>query len=175
MYLGKESISLLRANLSGYYAALFANILPTESEPSFRGFHDWVALRLGYYESTSGWDNMLLEAANGDETKALENFFVLLEEYKNRQARVIYFVRLPLESTPKVWRTIGIDDDAREEPPPPLIQIVKYTDDKGVFLRYVGTDDEVIEETYRVDLELAFWDAETFLKIKKEDWQSAET
>ena len=32
---------------------------------------------------------MLLEAADGDEAKALDNFFVLLEEYKNKQARVI--------------------------------------------------------------------------------------
>ena len=167
MYFGKKSVSLLRAYLEGFLSALRAYDLPTESEPPFYGFHDWVALRLGYYESTLGWSNMLLEAADGDEAKALDNFFVLLEEYKNKQARII------LQAVPdatKVWRFNVEGDKHIPVPLPALVQIVKYTDDKGVFVRYVDENGELIDrEEYSQDLEVAFFRTSSI--IEKDAWK----
>jgi len=50
-------------------------------QPDFHGFHDWVAHRLGFAESTSGWCNMIREKSKSEED-AFEQFFVLLAEFR---------------------------------------------------------------------------------------------
>lgn len=171
MYLGKKSVSLLSAYLCGFLDALRTYDLPTESEPPFHVFHDWVALRLGYFESTLGWSNMLLEAADGDEAKALDNFFVLLEEYKNKQAQVI--LQAVPDST-KDWRFTVEGDKQTPVPLPALVQIVKYTDDKGVFVWYLDENGELIaREEYSQDLDVAFFRTRSI--IEKDAWKQPET
>ena len=169
LYLGRSSITRLDAFLSGYVAALRDLGVKVGTHP-FHGFHDWVALRLGYYESTSGWCNMLLEAEKRDEEKALNRFFTYLDEFRHRQGKVI------LQAVPertKSWRSIL--DTASGDPtvsikPPTLIQIVKYTDDEGVFIRYVGKNGELIDrEDYCRNLDVAFFWTESL--IDRHAWE----
>jgi hypothetical protein len=46
----------------------------------FQGFNDWVAEKLGFTESTSGWCNMISEGTGNDE-QAYHRFFQLLDEF----------------------------------------------------------------------------------------------
>ena len=80
MYIGKLSPTHLNAFLSGYNCAIEErNINKQESE--LRDFHNWVAKKLNYAESTSGWANMI-ENQREDKKEALYLFFELLDEYR---------------------------------------------------------------------------------------------
>lgn len=82
MYLGHHSLSALWSFLDGYGFALWSHDIQ-EKPPLPRDFHDWVADRLHFSESTSGWKNMILNRVP-DEAAALEYFFKLLDEYRNQ-------------------------------------------------------------------------------------------
>ena len=41
-----------------------------------------VAKRFGWYESTAGWCHIIVQECGGDECKALDRFFELVEEYR---------------------------------------------------------------------------------------------
>lgn len=171
MYLSQKSITLLYGFLAGYAFDKWTQI-SKNTFPPFGEFNNWVAMKLGFYESTSGWRNMLLKAENGDEEKAVDRFFVFLDEFKQRQARVILWAKLPTPTTPKVWRYLIDGGKKIEIPPPSLVQIIKYTDDKGVFIKYVDENNEIIEETYSQDLEDAFFWTDSL--VKKDEWQQPE-
>ena len=51
------------------------------AEPNFWRFHDWVAQRLGYTSSTSGWYNMIRDGC-GTEQEAFDRFYGLLAEFR---------------------------------------------------------------------------------------------
>src|SRR5579871_5603119 len=80
-YVSAPSINELSAFLTGYTSGLgrFRYVLKDTVE--FHEFHDWVARRLGFGESTSGWRNMIREKS-GDEKEAFEKCFVLLDEFR---------------------------------------------------------------------------------------------
>ena len=80
MYTGHSSPTHLNSFLSGYF---FANRDETikEEKTNFHGFHDWVANKLDYYESTSGWAYMI-EDQREDKIEALYLFYELLDEYR---------------------------------------------------------------------------------------------
>jgi hypothetical protein len=82
MYLGELSLSALWHFLNGYEMSLLAHDIQ-EKRPLPRDFHDWVAYRLHFSGSTSGYKNMILKRVP-DEAAALEYFFKLLDEYRNR-------------------------------------------------------------------------------------------
>ena len=82
MYIGSNSLVRLRAFLDGcFYMADEFGIECCE-RPDFGGLHDWVARRFGWYESTAGWCNIIVQECSGDEGKALDRFFELVEEYR---------------------------------------------------------------------------------------------
>ncbi|NJL76193.1 MAG: hypothetical protein HC892_15420 [Saprospiraceae bacterium] len=58
MYIGYSSPTHLSSFLSGYFYAKINEEIK-EEEPNFHGFHDWVANKFGYRESTSGWAYMI--------------------------------------------------------------------------------------------------------------------
>lgn len=70
MYLGKKSFAMLYGFIAGFtYAELnhkFEDHLTLFPLP-FRFFHEFVKTKLGYYESTSGWYNMIFEKNNYEE------------------------------------------------------------------------------------------------------------
>ena len=88
MFLGKYSLSLLRAYLEGFSIA--SEIL--EKSFDWKKFHasDWreinftsyVAKRLEQDVGAKDWSYLILESENFDEEKALDKFFALLEEFK---------------------------------------------------------------------------------------------
>ncbi len=92
MYLGKYSLSLLKAYLDGISMA--TEIL--EKPFDWRGFHNfnrvWDHQKYDFQRFVSeyfnenfgatGWSNFILSKVGGDEEKALEYFFALLEEFK---------------------------------------------------------------------------------------------
>lgn len=87
MYLGEPGITKLCSFLDGYSMALYdlnANKVTDDAlfPMPFHCFHDYVALRLNYYESTSGWRNMILDQVAHDEEKGLALFFTLLDDFK---------------------------------------------------------------------------------------------
>ncbi|MAT69924.1 MAG: hypothetical protein CMJ58_10425 [Planctomycetaceae bacterium] len=56
--------------------------LANTATSELRPYHDWVAAKLGFRESTAGWRNMILERAGDNETEAFQLFFRLLDEYQ---------------------------------------------------------------------------------------------
>ncbi len=82
MYMGSTSIVLLRAFLAGYDFAARTHDIVEESEPDFGKFHDWVAQKFGWNESTAGWDNIILQETGNDESAAFDRVYTLIDQFK---------------------------------------------------------------------------------------------
>ena len=105
LYIGETSITVFKGYFYGFLegSKLLGN---KEVVAELTKFNNWVAMRLGYFEGTSGWKNMLLKSANDDEEKALKKFFILLEEFKKRKAKVIYEAKISSQKTNAVTAQI---------------------------------------------------------------------
>lgn len=80
MYLGRCSITRLRAYLDGYMGSRLDLGLPqTEQEREFQGFQGWIQKRYNI-TSSHGWDNIIL-FYSADERDALNKFFQLFEQF----------------------------------------------------------------------------------------------
>lgn len=66
MWLGETTLVNINNYCNGYHQALIDHGI---IEPSEEAFFDWVAKKLGYYESTAGWVNMILAHCMGFEPK----------------------------------------------------------------------------------------------------------
>ncbi len=85
MYLGRHSIICLQAFLSGYSVAQYElGEQPTQQDLDFREFPEWIRKKFNVQTSQS-WANIILFYAE-DESKALDRFFALLEEFTNRNS-----------------------------------------------------------------------------------------
>ena len=83
MYLGKCSITRLRAFIDGYGMARAELGLPrSPQEQDLNGFQEWIQERYKI-TSTHGWDSIIL-FFSADERDALDKFFKLLEEFLDR-------------------------------------------------------------------------------------------
>ena len=83
LWISQPELVRVDAFLSGYQAALGRRHLALRRvKPDFQGFHDWVARRLGYAQSTPGWYN-LIRGRCGSEREAFDKFYELLAEFKN--------------------------------------------------------------------------------------------
>ena len=80
MHIGEKKISSLSDYLAWYRWCLSEKGIIENENPKFHWFHDWIANRFHYKESTSGCENMILEHSK-DEEGALNNFFILIKEY----------------------------------------------------------------------------------------------
>ncbi len=101
MFLSPVSVSAFWHFILGY--GLGQGSVSTEAKNPFTlpsDFHDWVAYRLHFFESTSGWHNMIIERL-GDGPHALDRFFSLLDEYL---ARVPQHRRYPLRLRKDIHR-----------------------------------------------------------------------
>jgi len=85
MYIGEPSIFLLKMCIDAYAAGLGRVGFTLRDTADFRRFHDWVARRLGFFESTSGWANMIRNKSASD-ADAFQRFFVLLDEFRKESA-----------------------------------------------------------------------------------------
>lgn len=80
MYIGYHSPTHLHSFLSGFSLAMEFKSDKKE-KTDFNEFHDWVAKKLAYFESTSGWAYMI-EDQREDKEEALWLFFELLDEFR---------------------------------------------------------------------------------------------
>lgn len=134
MYMGESTLTALYHFLGGFETAGYVhqiqlpNILP-------RDFQDWVAYRLHFLESTSGYRRMILQYFP-DESAALDRFFVLLDEHRSRQAKLVATVRrhpsnldiFTCDSTDLKKRTrLRVAEE---------IKLVVFTDDPGFFVTH---------------------------------------
>ena len=84
LFIGEPSITALNHFINGFEAGLRSvDNAFDDVEPPFIAFHDWIAARLGFPESTPGWRNMLLEAC-ANEASALERFFTELDAFRQQ-------------------------------------------------------------------------------------------
>lgn len=103
MYIGEQKLENLMSFLAGYHFAMNSVGAVENSQPDFRGFHNWVAAKYGFYESTSGWADMILVAELGlhprensedredckrkateiQHENSVRTFFKLVGEFKN--------------------------------------------------------------------------------------------
>ena len=175
MYINPISLNQLRHFISGYQSALHIhNIEELKPFNSSVSFHDWVALRTHYSESTSGWVNMILDQTDGNEEEAFELFFKYLSEYETRKERILYELSLPKQNTPKVWKKTVEGYEMVEVfcyLPSATVQIIKYTEDPGVFIRYKDSLGKTIErEDYHSSLQKALYWVSMEFKVSQEDW-----
>ena len=82
LYAGDKSISAMNSNILGYQMACFYKGINENLIPEFGEFNDFVAKHYNYKESTAGWKNIILWESQNDEMLALENFYNLLDQFK---------------------------------------------------------------------------------------------
>ena len=100
MFTGETSLRSIYIYFLGYNHALLDNQIINEIHTT-DPFFDWVANKLGYYESTAGWANMIfaysigfkprkinwnqvfeVPVSNEDHYNSIRLFYKLLEEFK---------------------------------------------------------------------------------------------
>lgn len=83
MWLGSRSLDRMDAWIQGYrVAASDASLHLDPGEPPFHYFHRFVQKKLGFYESTAGWKNMILARETNDDGPALTRFYELFDEFR---------------------------------------------------------------------------------------------
>ncbi|MDJ1501192.1 hypothetical protein [Xanthocytophaga agilis] len=82
MYLGKGSISALAQFIGGYDYAFHSLGIDNPEMPPFHMFHEWAAHRFNWYEATAGWSHIILQECEGNEARALDVFYQVLEDFK---------------------------------------------------------------------------------------------
>lgn len=143
MYIGRKSITAFYHFLGGFQMAcglhrIEDDRLGLKIPPDF---HDWVAYRTHFRESTSGWCNMILATTKSEE-EAFDRFFELLEEHSDRVPRLVAEIIGPVSTT----RTVR-DGQELVIPPPEKVQLVKYTDDPGFYA--IHNSKEWTDQFYR--------------------------
>jgi len=138
LYLGERSLTALWHFLHGFAFAEHIHRAETVIELS-NDFHEWVAYRLHYYESTKGWRQMILEQTL-DESAAFDRFYELLDDHRARQPRVVGTI----EGHPREYSTRRQGENSSEaiqKLMPEKLILVAYTDDPGLFLStFEGSD-----------------------------------
>lgn len=174
MYLGKKSITLLKAFISGYYFARQTNnVAILEEIPPFGKFHDWIARYYNWESSTAGWNNIILQEL-GDEAKALDVFFELLELFKQRLPILKHRVFLSSQhtSTRVVRRYRYVNGEKIELSPPQEIRIVQYTTDSGFYLFQISQEWGASEEGYFETEELAMEQVYKEFQVTWDEWEA---
>ena len=95
MWTGELSLKSIHCYISGYYQALLDHQLASKDH-SEEPFFDWVANKLGYYESTAGWANMILAASMGFQPGEIdwEAFLTTPVTYEQHLQSIRYFYEL---------------------------------------------------------------------------------
>jgi hypothetical protein len=121
--LGEPSLSALWHFIAGYEVAVSLHRVK-EERPLPEDFNAWVAYRLHYNESTSGWRNMILGMAH-TEVAAFALFFDLLDQHARRKPHVVAKLvghKRPYASGPQRNERLESFPD---------VSLVKFTDDPG--------------------------------------------
>lgn len=137
LYLGETSLTGLWHFLRGYRMAEgdhgIDDVIQLPSD-----IHDWVAYRLHYYESTSGWARMILDRVP-DERAALKRFWELLDDHRARKPRVVATIQ-DCRVAYKTWKHGQDFSEAISKVLPQKMTLIAYTDDPGLFLTSESDD-----------------------------------
>lgn len=174
IYLGQRSLTALAGFIGGYFFAIAENnILVEEEIPPFRQFHDWVARYYKWYESTAGWKNIILKEV-GDEAKACDVFFELLELFKQRFPVIKHrvFLNFNHKRTGAINRCLYIDGIETELPLPQEIRIIHYTTDSGFYRFDVSPSGEISEIGYFETEQLAMEEVYKEFQISLDEWEA---
>lgn len=129
MYLGSKSLTALYHFLGGYQLACSLHRIK-DDHLGLRipyDFHDWVAYRTHFRESTSGWCRMVV-ATSSSEEEAFDRFFELLKEHSERVPQLVAELIHPVSNS---WTSRN--GESYLVPAPEKFRIVTYTDDPGFF------------------------------------------
>lgn len=177
IYLGQRSLTALKGFIDGYsFAIVENNILVEEEIPPFRQFHDWVARYYKWYESTAGWKNIILKEV-GDEAKACDVFFELLELFKQRLPIIKYRVLLNSnhKRTGAIFRYSYIGGIRTELALPQEIRIVHYTTDSGFYRFDVSLSGEISKIGYFETEKLAMEAVRKEFQVSLDEWEALNT
>lgn len=187
MYMGDYSISKMDAYLHGYLKATDDSGVEVKSTgPPFGRFHDWVAARFDWHESTAGWCNIILKENDHNEKLALDNFFTLIEEFRESELVVVRHVKTEAHHRPtgavRLSYSRGFeielqafgggtvsDGEPRSLPPP--LSIVKYFPaSRNCYLRYNYVDNA--DERWKSSEEAARETALVEFGIQDHEWET---
>lgn len=177
MYLSTPALSLnhLQCVLWGYDYALYDYGLSLDPEyPRFgREFHDWVARKLNRGNTNEGWCYSIL-ATYEDGDKAIDAFFNLLDEYRQRIPSTVHRLRITREhrTTGRVKRWHR-DPDGHEYPLPSPVEflIVRFRKQPGYFLYSSNPDGGQEYEDIFTTLQKAMEYAGEEFVITRDEWE----
>jgi hypothetical protein len=87
MYIGSHSIVHLQAYLGGCFHMARVYGIERREEPDFRDLNYWVSEQLLGERISNGWCTIILQECGGDENRALDRFFELLDEFRKSEYR----------------------------------------------------------------------------------------
>jgi hypothetical protein len=155
MYLGKNEISLLKIYFDGYYQAKDAFGIKNFEMPPFPLFHLWTSHKLWGRNSSADWNTIILEENGGNETKALEQFFVLLDEFK--QLRPLKMLKVSINEANKDFYQI-VKEKNREYNP---INFNEVEEELPYAFYIVEFEGNIICQNYKIkagqSLEVDWW------------------
>ncbi len=177
MYIGHSSPTHLNSFLSGYFFAKKDETIK-EEKPDFHGFHDWVAIKFDYYESTSGWAYMI-EDQREDEKEALYLFYELLDEYRGIEHQQIANVDFNHEDkTDRTWRGYSrlkkVRGTFKAIPKPlPKTLAIREIELKETWFQMVAKNskNEILFLWSSTELEKVYKRAKEIFGIKKDEWK----
>lgn len=151
MYFGEPlNVASLSTYLAGYEMALFIHNIRekhsfVETTPRF---HEWVAMKAGYPNSSLGWQKMITEATQSDEEE-LNLFFRYYDEYVAREATVLFEYTISQNDIHDLVSISGKSDEEKRKYIGCKIQIISYDASKsGVFQRSIDETGENIYDQY---------------------------
>ena len=176
MYIGHASPTHLRSFLSGYFFAKKDEDLKGDI-PNFHGFHDWIANKFEYYESTSGWAYMIEDQREFKE-EALDLFYELLDEYRGIKHEQIAEIEFNHEDKiDRSWRGYsrlikvrGTFDEVVKPSPEEII--IRKMNISGEWFQMVAKNekDEILFTWNSDELEKVFKRANEVFGIDKDEW-----
>ena len=177
MYTGYSSPTHLKSFLSGYFFAKNDKAIKKE-KPDFHGFHDWIAKKFNYYESTSGWAYMIEDQRKYKE-EALYLFYELLDEYRGVSHKQIAHIEFNHEDKlDRSWRGYTRLEKIRGtfkeiNKPSPSVIIIREINTKNSWFQIVAKNEkeEILFIWNSLELEEVYQRAKEIFGIEKEEWK----
>jgi hypothetical protein len=144
--------------------------------PDFNNFHNWVANRLGYYESTSGWAYMI-EDQRRDKEEALWLLFELLDEFREIRhaevARINYQQHFNLDGSQYCrMKKVRGTFKAIKKPRPKNLSIKRIDSGGGWYsLIALNNKNEILDIRNADDLKMLFKKANEIYGVEQEEWR----
>lgn len=113
MYMGTKKITCLQQYIHGVMEGLSLAGAPRQETLFPLPLHaflfsEYAARRFGFFGSTAGWKNMLLETCGGDEEKAFDRFYAVWDAYAALRPQQAYYASAPENRSLQAARAQGL-------------------------------------------------------------------